>query len=107
MKTIGERIHQMRKKKNMTLEDVAKLTHTTRQTIQRYEAGVVTNIPYDRIILLATALEVTPAYLMGWQDDPPPSVSAKKRQLSELVDEMTDDEAATALAVLKALKQKE
>lgn len=35
-----------------------------------YENGVVKNIPYDKLILLAKALETTPAVLMGWETPP-------------------------------------
>ena len=42
----------------------------SRQTIQRYESGVIGNIPYDKIEGIAKALNVTPGYLMGWEQLP-------------------------------------
>ena len=66
--TIGQRISSARERKCMTLEEVAKRCNTTKQTIFKYENGIVTNIPYDKIVLLSTALEVSPSYLFGWDE---------------------------------------
>ena len=65
---INEKIRSLRKQKDMTLEDVAKLVGVSRQTIQRYESGVISNIPYDNIVLLAKAFGVHPGVLMGWNE---------------------------------------
>lgn len=53
----------------MTLEELGKKANVSRATIQRYKSGVISNIPSDRIELIAEALSVSPAYLMGWEDD--------------------------------------
>ena len=63
---INEKIKSLRKQKDMTLEDVAKKVGVSRQTIQRYESGVISNIPYDSIMGLAKAFNVHPGVLMGW-----------------------------------------
>lgn len=67
--TIGERIRNARIARQMTLEEVAKIVNVSRQTIQRYESGVIGNIPSDNIELLSKALNVTPAYIMGWEKE--------------------------------------
>lgn len=67
--TIGNRIKQKREERRMTLDEVAKKVGITRQTIQKYESGVISNIPSDRIELLAAALDVSPGYLMGWTNE--------------------------------------
>jgi len=51
----------------MTLEELAAKVGVSRQTIQRYESGVIGNIPSDKIELMAAALDTTPASLMGWE----------------------------------------
>ncbi len=51
----------------MTMESLAILVGTSRQTIQRYESGRIARPPYERIEALAAALGVTPGELMGWQ----------------------------------------
>ena len=69
--TKGERIRARRRALGLTLEDVAAATGTSRQTVQRYENGVIGNIPDERLEALARALSTTPAYLMGWEKTPP------------------------------------
>lgn len=70
---IGARIRQAREGLGMTQTELGLACGTTKQTIFKYESGIVTNIPPDRVERLAKALEVTPAYIMGWVDDPAPS----------------------------------
>ena len=70
MSTIGQRIKMCREAKQMTLEELSKYAQVTRQTLSRYETGVITNIPSDNIERIARALGTTPAYLMGWQSSP-------------------------------------
>lgn len=65
---IKDRIKNLRQEKQMTLEEVSKVVGVSRQTIQKYENGIISNIPSDKIELLARALDTTPAYLMGWED---------------------------------------
>lgn len=65
---LKENIKAKRIEKHMTLEELACKVGVSRQTIQRYESGTISNIPSDKIELMAKALETTPAYLMGWSD---------------------------------------
>lgn len=53
---------------DMTLDDVAQKVGVSRQTIQRYESGVIQNIPSDNIEKIAKALNVSPGMLMGWEE---------------------------------------
>ena len=66
---IGNRLREIRKLRKYTLEDLARKIGTSKQTIQRYESGVIANIPREKIEALASALEVTPTALMGWESD--------------------------------------
>jgi transcriptional regulator with XRE-family HTH domain len=69
MMGLRQNIHQKRKAQNMTLEELAQKVGTSKQTIQRYESGVIGNIPSDKIEKMANALDCTPADLMGWEDE--------------------------------------
>lgn len=53
----------------MTLEELGKKVGVSKVTIHKYESKVITNIPSDRIEAMAKALDVSPAYLMGWDDE--------------------------------------
>ena len=65
---IYKRLKEMRKAKGLTLEKLAAEIGTSKQTVQRYETGIISNIPRDKVEALAKALDTTPAVLMGWQD---------------------------------------
>ena len=67
--TIGERIRNRRRELGLTLEAVAIETDTSKQTIQRYESGVIGNIPHERLEGVARVLKTTPGYLMGWDEE--------------------------------------
>lgn len=66
--TIGDRIRERRKTNGLSQEDLAMALNTTKQTIYKYEQGIINNIPSDKIELIAKALNCSPAYLMGWAD---------------------------------------
>lgn len=71
MDTIAERLKWLRKeRKKITLEELSKKVGVARATVQRYESGVIPNIPSDKIELLAEALDTTPGFIMGWEKDP-------------------------------------
>lgn len=65
---IGERIKYLREQAKISQTELAEKVNTTKQNIYKYEKGIITNIPSDRIELIANALNTTPAYLMGWND---------------------------------------
>lgn len=67
--TIGNRIRVAREARNLTQEELGKACGTTKQTIFKYENGIITNIPLDRIEKIASVLNVTPAEIMGWVED--------------------------------------
>ena len=105
--TIGQRIRTARERNNMTLDEVAKRCHTTKQTIFKYENEIVTNIPYDKIVLLATALNVSPSYLFGWSEknDSPsePQLTEGEKKMLELFRLIPKERQGAALEVLEAL----
>lgn len=65
--SIGKRIKSTREALDYTQEHIAKRVGVAIQTIHKYENEIVTNIPLDKIQKIADVLEVTPAYLMGWE----------------------------------------
>ena len=68
MTTIGDRIRSLRLSKDLTQEEVGKHIGTTKQTLYKYETGIITNIPIDKIDAMARLFDVSPAYLMGWEE---------------------------------------
>ena len=104
--TLGHRIRIARERQNMTLDEVAKQCNTTKQTIFKYENEIVTNIPYDKIVLLARTLNVSPSYLFGWDEkkDSPsrPELTEGERLMLDLFRQIPEDRQEAALELLRA-----
>lgn len=64
----GERIKKRREQIGLTQVALADMIGESKQTIYKYETGIVTNIPSDKIELIAKALRVQPEWIMGWTD---------------------------------------
>lgn len=66
---IFERIKKLRIEKGLSQEDLAKkVGYTHRSSIGKVETGLV-DLSQSKIKAFAKALDVTPQYLMGWEDD--------------------------------------
>jgi transcriptional regulator with XRE-family HTH domain len=66
---IGERLSERRKELGFTLEYVAKIVGVGKSTVRKWETGIIQNMRQDKIAKLAKALQVSPAYIMGWTDE--------------------------------------
>ncbi len=66
--TIGEKIKKLRLDNNMTLEELGGKVGVSKQSLFKYENGIVTNIPLDRIEKLGKVLGVDPSELVGWSN---------------------------------------
>ena len=65
---IGQKVKNLRKSLGLTQKELAeKCGYKSLTTINKIELGI-NNIPLDTIEKLATALQTTPSYLMGWND---------------------------------------
>ena len=82
--TTGDRIRQLRKKKNMSLEELSKKVGTNRSTILRYETGAI------RLIALAYALGTSPSYLMG-EDEYDNNFRMSVLAMTNLVDQLNEE----------------
>lgn len=66
--TVGDRIRKLRQQKKITQTELAEKVNTTKQNIYKYETGIISNIPYDKLELIAEALGTSPQHLLGWDD---------------------------------------
>ena len=65
--TIGERVRAARLKKGYTQEELAhKLGYKSRSSVNKIETE--RDIPRSMVVKLAELLDVTPSYLMGWEE---------------------------------------
>lgn len=68
--TVGEKIKKAREVKNIAQVELASLVGISKQTLYKYENGIITNIPSNKIEAIAKVLDTTPASLMGWTETP-------------------------------------
>lgn len=90
--TKGERIKLKREQRGISQNELALKINVSKQNMYKYENDIITNIPSDKIELIAKALNVSPAYIMGWEDEPDiysydniaPMKTQKVRMLGEI-----------------------
>ena len=80
------------------------MCNTTKQTIYKYENEIVTNVPYDKIILLTKCLDVSPSYLFGWEKKSPskPELTEGEEALLELFRKVPEGQQELVLQMIRA-----
>lgn len=68
MDNMGMLIKKLRTEKGMTLEELGNKVGVGKSTVRKWENGMIANMRRDKISKVAVALNVSPAYLMGWED---------------------------------------
>lgn len=87
MLKLYENIKRLRLQNNMSQAELAEEAgYTNRSSIAKIEKGEV-DLPQSKIKLFADIFDVTPAYLMGWTDDP----TDYEKLLAESGDKIPDD----------------
>lgn len=67
--TVGERLKRRRKELGMSAEAVAEKLGCSPSTVYRYENGEINKMGIDKLKPIAEAINTSPAYLMGWEDE--------------------------------------
>lgn len=74
MDNIGQRIREIRESKGMTQEQLAHLVgYKSRVSINKIE--LKRDLPFNKLVPIARALEVEPDYLIGWSDNKEPIIA--------------------------------
>lgn len=84
---LGEKIKKLRKEKNMTLEQLGEKVGVGKSTVRKWENGMIANMRRDKIAKLAEALDTTPAWLMGWEEEAKNDLGSHDA-LNEMSDEL-------------------
>lgn len=106
----GSRIRERRLALGMSVEDLAEKLGKNRATIYRYEGDEIENFPVSIIEPLADVLLTTPAYLMGWTDDPSAvriepahEDEPERKEFNRLFDTLSDGNRRRILDLMQAL----
>lgn len=99
---MGQKIYNLRIQKGLTLEELGNMVGVGKSTVRKWENGMIANMKRDKILKVSEALDTTPAYLMGWEEeekskDEPPKImqyyellnDIGKREATKRVEEMT------------------
>lgn len=65
----GTKIKELRLLADMSQEELGKRVGVQRAAINKYEKGSVTNIPLSTIEKIANVFNVSPTYIVGWNDE--------------------------------------
>lgn len=117
---IINRIKNRRQELDLSYQDLSDLTGISKSTLQRYETGFIKKVPITQIEIIAKALNVSPGYLMGWEDNKPlndTTLSPRdERQIAADLDNQNamaamggtveDDEDRELLATMRLAKEK-
>lgn len=99
---LKENIKAIRTSHGLTLEDVAKYIGVSRQTMSRYETGVITNIPSDKIEKMAQLFNTSPSNLMGWEKEAP-AANKDDEQLVEMFSKLNKQDRDYILKFMRSL----
>lgn len=70
MSELSAILKKRRKELGLTLAQIADEMGVAEATVQRWESGNIKTIRHEKIAKLADLLKVTPAILMGWNENP-------------------------------------
>ena len=66
---MGQKIYSLRIQKGLTLEELGNMVGVGKSTVRKWENGMIANMKRDKILKVSEALNTTPAYLMGWEEE--------------------------------------
>ena len=99
--TIGERIRYKREELKMTQAELAqKAGYTSRSTINKIELNA-NGVTQSKLVNIAKALGVSPAYLMGWEEEA--EAPSKKKDLIKAVENMSEREIDLMISIAQSI----
>ena len=110
--TVGERIKEIRELKGMSQDELAhKMGYKDRSSISKIEKDNDDNISLSTVQKAADALNCSPLYLMGWDDDNTPEMEKERSErlgkFAELYSQLNDSNRELVDNMLKALSSKQ
>ena len=100
--TVGEKIFYLRKKNNMTMDDLARELGVQRSAINKYEKGVVVNLKRSTIASLCRVFGVSSSYFLDDDSD----LHGDEARLLSAYRLASDEIKGAALAMLEASAEK-
>lgn len=113
-KVFSKRLEELKEEKKLSYNDLARLTGISASNINRYVTNLKMKVPVDNVKKLARALDVEPAYLLGFQEREPFYEREDTDEiLNMIINELTDknffceDRLLDILDYIRYVKNKE
>lgn len=101
---IGDRIRELRILNKMSQEELGSRVGVHRAAIQKYESGVVKNIPLSTIETFANIFDVSPSYLAGWNENS--NETSKELYAHKIFKHLYDIDTSEILYLISKLNKK-
>ena len=80
MTNMGNIIKRLRIENNMTLEQLGDKVGVGKSTVRKWENGMIANMRRDKIAKIADVFNVSPSYLIGWDNNVGPITDGTKHK---------------------------
>ena len=103
--TDGEKLKNRRLELNLTLEEVGNMVGVAKSTVRKWETGMIENMKRDKITLLAKALQVSPAFIMGIEANESVTIETKEQQQINTISNYLYENSKVILSEIKRGKK--
>ena len=86
-----EKIKLRRLELGLSYQELSDLTGINKSTLQRYETGFIKKVPINQVQIIAKALNVTPGYLMGWENNKENQTYCLNPEAAKMAQEIYDN----------------
>lgn len=101
----GTKIKELRLLSGMSQEELGRRVGVQRAAINKYEKGTVTNIPIQTIEKIASVFDVSPTYIVGWNNNDITNQLSMEVRVLEGVKQFYGSDAVDLLEVYSTVNQ--
>ena len=101
--TIADRIRNRRIELGLSVDDLAKLLNKNRATVYRYESNYIKTYAPEVISMLADALQTTPAYFYGYEEQEDNVSDPEIRIVSGMMENLSKEQKQQIVAIVRAV----
>ncbi len=105
--TKGQRIKTKRTELGISQVELATKIGVSKQTLYKYENDIITNIPSDNVEKISAALQVSPAWIMGFSQPAAIVPTLEEQELIAAYRSASEEIKTAACAVLGITRKKE
>ena len=100
-------LRRQRYEVGLTMAEVAKKVGVSEATVSRWESGDIKNMKRDKIVLLANALNVSPALLMDWDVPTSSAGDVQESEITQLCQKLSDTDRNKVIGFINGLLSSE